>query len=368
MTLALLYDFFRAATGLCLLLAGMGFLLEPARQKSFLALGAFYVSAGLAFLFSWFSTFHMLPAALDLGLLLLITFTLGLSVLDFIVYLFGGEARQGSRRRLVFLGLLWSLLLWVLPLLDLVLSFESTIRSIEDQQALTPFRAVAYFAVYLWPFAMLLVAIRIAHYKLADLPKDSSSLKLLIRNLALAAAILVVIGLGLLWQARGIYQAGHIALQLCLLVWSVGIRARPDLFVELREDIAVEHKRRVAIDTDESGAIGRRLDKLLRQPGFLSDSGLKLTDLAKLSSIPAYRLSAYFNTHCGLTFSEWLNQARIAEACRLLREKPSMTILEIAFEVGYASKGTFNSQFLRQQNLTPSAYRTVHKKVGVSIS
>ena len=282
---------------------------------------------------------------------------MGVSVLDLIVYLFGGEAQRGTRRRLVRTGLAWSLLLWLLPFLDRLFGLESTRLSPEDQQLLTPFRAVAYFAVYLWPIAMAVVAIRIAHYRLTDLPKESRSVRLLIINLAVAVVLLLGIGGGLLFHSGPLYRWGHVALQVWFLAGYLFIQARPDTFQQARKDIEVSHKHRLALTGDEAGAIAHRLEKLLLRAETLADSGFKLSDLAKASGIPAYRLSVFFNAHRGLSFSAWLNEARIKQACSLLREKKTMSILDIAFEVGYSSKGTFNSQFQRLTGTTPSAYR-----------
>jgi len=353
----LLYDFFRSSTGFCLAVIAMGFMVQPKRQPAYTALGFMYLSAGSAFLFSWISKYQTPPPALDLALLLIITYVLGVSVLDMVVYLFGDEARPGTRRKLLFAGLAWSIFLWLLPLLDTLFGLPTVRVSLEDAQLLAPLRTVSYFAVYLWPIAMLLTALRIAHFRLADLPGDSRSIKVLKINLGIAALLLLVIGAGLLFHSQLLYRGGQAALQLCFLLWYLFIRARPDVFIKARDDIETSHRRKVAITADEAGVMTRRLDALLHRPEALANPGFKLSDLAKASGIPAYRLSLYFNAHRGMSFSDWLNEARIRQACMLLCEKKNLSILDIAFEVGYSSKGTFNTQFQRRTGMTPSAYR-----------
>lgn len=362
MTPSLLYDYFRCAVGLSLVVIGLGFWVQPKRRPSYLALAFMYLGSGGAFLFSWISGYYVLPALADLGLLLLVTFVLGLSVLDFFVYLLGGEAQRGTRKRLIVLGLLWTLLLWLLPLADRLLALGPVRISIEDQQALGPFRSVAYTAVYAWPLAMLLFAMRIAHNSLADLPKHSRAVRLLMCNLALAGSILTLTAVGLVLNSSWLYRAGHIALQLCLLLWSVFIRARPDVFDQARDDIEVSHRERIGFTTEEASAVSRHLQAVCRHSGLVTNPATKLSDIAKACGLPAYRLSAFFNLHCRMTFSEWLNRERINLACRLLHDKAELTVLDIAFEVGYASKGTFNSQFLRHTGMTPSLYRALKKE------
>lgn len=353
----MLYDLLRSSAGLCLVVVGCGFLLEPARQRARATFGALYIGVGAAFLFSWVSAFVTLPGPIDLALLAAIVYSLGLSVLDINIYLFGDEAHHGARRRLALAGLAWSLLIWLLPFLDLALGLTPVTVNVEDGRPLAPFQSVAYLAVYFWPLAMAVVSLRIARYRLSDLPTDSRSVRSLGRVLAGTVAILASIGLGILLGNRPLYRAGHVLLELGLIGWYLYVRARPDVFSKARADIGASHRKRLELGPEEASAIGASLATLAASGEFLSDPELDLPRLAKAAGLPSYRLSAYFNAHRGESFSAWLNAARIDRACILLRERPELGILDIAFEVGYGSKGTFNSQFQRRVGMTPSEYR-----------
>lgn len=355
--LDMLYDLLRSSTGLCLVVVGLGFLLEPARQRARAAFGVLYMGVGAAFLFSWVSAFVILPGPIDLALLAAIVYSLGLSVLDMNVYLFGDEAHRGARRRLAIAGLAWSLIIWLLPFIDSALGLKPVTVNVEDGRPLALFQSVAYLAVYFWPIAMAVVSLRIARYRLADLPKDSRSVRALGRVLAGTVAILAAIGLGILLSNRPLYRIGHALLELGLIGWYLYVRARPDVFSKARADIGASHRKRLELGPEEAAAIGSQLDALASGGDLLSDPELDLPGLAKAAGLPAYRLSAYFNAHRGESFSAWLNAARIDRACLLLRERPELGILDVAFEVGYGSKGTFNSQFQRRVGMTPSEYR-----------
>ena len=58
----------------------------------------------------------------------------------------------------------------------------------------------------------------------------------------------------------------------------------------------------------------------------------------------------------GSTFSEYLLQMWIAEACGLLIES-SLPVAEIAIDCGFESQGYFNRSFKRIKNCTPVAFR-----------
>ena len=64
--------------------------------------------------------------------------------------------------------------------------------------------------------------------------------------------------------------------------------------------------------------------------------------------------------HCyGQPVHAWLQEQRLAHAACLLR-KSSMTVLEIAHEVGYSSTSQFSSAFVRRYGATPGQYRRNH--------
>jgi AraC-like DNA-binding protein len=73
--------------------------------------------------------------------------------------------------------------------------------------------------------------------------------------------------------------------------------------------------------------------------------------------VSPHQLSEILNERLHMNFSSYLNGFRVREAERLLGSRPDATILEIAFEVGFSSKASFNTHFLKQTGLTPSEYR-----------
>jgi AraC-like DNA-binding protein len=56
-------------------------------------------------------------------------------------------------------------------------------------------------------------------------------------------------------------------------------------------------------------------------------------------------------------FNQWVNRYRIEHACRLLREQPRRSVLDISLDAGFGSLGPFNRAFKAATGCTPSAWR-----------
>lgn len=103
-----------------------------------------------------------------------------------------------------------------------------------------------------------------------------------------------------------------------------------------------------------------KLQKLLEQEKIYRAEGLTITALAKKLGEKEYKVRRAINGHMGFrNFNDFLNQYRVQEACEILLDpaRANLTILEIAYHLGYQSLGPFNAAFKRQTGLTPTAYR-----------
>jgi AraC-like DNA-binding protein len=88
------------------------------------------------------------------------------------------------------------------------------------------------------------------------------------------------------------------------------------------------------------------------------DSELNLQRLSEQIGVPAYRLSQMMNSHLHQNFFDVINQYRVEEWKRLMSEgSASGTIQELAFQVGFNSKSSFNTAFKKHTGQTPSEYR-----------
>jgi len=89
------------------------------------------------------------------------------------------------------------------------------------------------------------------------------------------------------------------------------------------------------------------------------DPDLQLQNLADYLGIPSYQLSQIINTELQQNFYELINSLRIAEAKHRLVDpaKQHITILAIAFDIGFNSKSTFNTAFKKYTKMTPSQFK-----------
>ena len=92
-------------------------------------------------------------------------------------------------------------------------------------------------------------------------------------------------------------------------------------------------------------------DKSFLQPDF------SLPELASQLKLSVHQLSQAINDGLGKTFFEMTAEYRIEEAKVLLKQKANIKVEEIAEEVGYNSKSSFNTAFKKITGMTPSEWR-----------
>jgi len=82
---------------------------------------------------------------------------------------------------------------------------------------------------------------------------------------------------------------------------------------------------------------------------------IKLKEIASMVSLNKSSFCRYFKYRTHKTCSQFLNEIRIAHACKLLINK-NMTISEICYETGYNNISHFNRQFKLLTNSTAREY------------
>lgn len=97
---------------------------------------------------------------------------------------------------------------------------------------------------------------------------------------------------------------------------------------------------------------------------------LRLNDLADALEIQPHHLSQVINEHFGKTFNQYINEYRIDEAKMLLASDihRQTYIIEIAYQVGFNNKTTFNHTFKLQTGLSPSQWRNRYRNLPDNLS
>lgn len=102
-----------------------------------------------------------------------------------------------------------------------------------------------------------------------------------------------------------------------------------------------------------------KLLKVMSEERPYLDSSCSLPSLAKQLSMSVNHLSQVINESFHQHYHDFINFYRIQDSKKLLEENcdNGKTILEIAYEVGYNSKTTFNTAFRKFNRITPKEYK-----------
>lgn len=103
----------------------------------------------------------------------------------------------------------------------------------------------------------------------------------------------------------------------------------------------------------------RKLISLMEEEKIYLDSNLSLPVLAKAIKLSTNHLSYLINKVYQQNFFDFINQYRIEESKNLiaLNNGEKVNILEIAYQVGFNSKSTFNTAFKKFTGCTPVQYK-----------
>ena len=138
-----------------------------------------------------------------------------------------------------------------------------------------------------------------------------------------------------------IYTIGYLALQTSSLLNGIKVGA---------------HKyRSTLLPSNFSESMFKKLQDHMRLNKPYTRNEIKLAELADELSLAPHQLSQIINQHANKNFAEYINAYRVEEAIALISEIDRLN--ELAFEVGFNNRTTFNKTFKQQTGLTPSAFR-----------
>jgi AraC-like DNA-binding protein len=111
------------------------------------------------------------------------------------------------------------------------------------------------------------------------------------------------------------------------------------------------------IENNEAEKLIAELNKVMEQKQFHRNTNIKLNDIALHLNISSHKLSQLLNDNLGKSFALFINECRIDEAKKMLKENNSFTLEAIGFEAGFSSKSTFYATFKKIVGQTPSEYK-----------
>lgn len=137
---------------------------------------------------------------------------------------------------------------------------------------------------------------------------------------------------------------------------------QPLLFSEFRELSYLEFvdtpaSKPTLQEKDVNSAVFSQVDALIREQELFKQARFSLRDLAAVSGLNEKLLSGLINQHSGRNFCDYINKLRIDAICRELRQAPyDISLLQIAMDMGFNAKSTFNTAFKKETGLTPTQF------------
>ncbi len=100
---------------------------------------------------------------------------------------------------------------------------------------------------------------------------------------------------------------------------------------------------------------GKRMNDILQFTLSHSDRKIKIEEVASVANLSPEAFCRYFKLRTHKTYTNFLNEVRVSNACKMLIEKEK-TIQEICYEVGFSNLSHFNRTFKKVTKKTPKAY------------
>jgi AraC-like DNA-binding protein len=98
---------------------------------------------------------------------------------------------------------------------------------------------------------------------------------------------------------------------------------------------------------------------LFDEEKIYKENDINLEKLAERLNTTRHNASQVINEHFQMNFHELVNKYRISEAKQIFNEdsQRNLNIIDVAYEVGYNNKVTFNKAFKKDTQTTPSEYQ-----------
>jgi AraC-like DNA-binding protein len=102
-------------------------------------------------------------------------------------------------------------------------------------------------------------------------------------------------------------------------------------------------------------AEGKRMNDILQFTFRESNRKIKIQEVAEVANLSQEAFCRYFKVRTRKTYTNFLNEVRISNACKLLIEGES-NIQSVCYQVGFHNLSHFNRQFKKVTGKSPSQY------------
>ncbi|MDT7832232.1 AraC family transcriptional regulator [Flavobacteriaceae bacterium S356] len=135
---------------------------------------------------------------------------------------------------------------------------------------------------------------------------------------------------------------------------------KPDIFSRsylFKEGVFFKYKKSGLTD-GYSEELRNRLQVLFERDKIYRNSGLSLENLSEELETTRHNVSQVINEHFEMNFFQFVNKYRIKEAVHMFEESnyKDLKIINIAYDVGFNNKVTFNKAFKAEMSMTPTLF------------
>jgi len=129
-------------------------------------------------------------------------------------------------------------------------------------------------------------------------------------------------------------------------------------FLSLLKKLAESKGKPLAISVTGDGIKpeeGKRMNAILQFTFRESHRKIYLHDVAEVASLSVEAFCRYFKQHTMKTYTSFLNEVRVSNACRLLINK-DLSVQDVCYQTGFYNLSNFNRLFKRVTGRSPSKY------------
>ena len=159
--------------------------------------------------------------------------------------------------------------------------------------------------------------------------------------------------LGFLFRNYTYNRICALLIGVCLMLLRILYFRYPKLF-EAMSLSATQSRKAETLQGIDSEQVAQRLEEAL--DSLYRDENLTLSMMSKKVNLRPQQLSAFINSHFKKNFHQFVNEYRVKKAEKLLAEAEG-SVMQIAYNVGFNSRASFNRVFKNITQLTPSEYR-----------
>jgi AraC-like DNA-binding protein len=156
-------------------------------------------------------------------------------------------------------------------------------------------------------------------------------------------------------RSEFLYHLQIVAMASMVLYIGYSSYIRPSLFVG-SFGMRTEKYTKSGLTPDYSMELKEQLLVLLEQEKIYLRSDVSLDGLADRLNTTRHNASQVINEHFGLNFFELMNKYRIQDAVEILEKDKKVNIIDVAYQVGFNNKVTFNKSFKKFLSQTPSQF------------